>query len=487
MARYLLSILLLTAIFPAALPAASEDEIAEAYRSIDPVDVYACCRKIASDEFAGRLTGHEGYTAAAQWAASKFREWGLRPVCENGGYLQAYPSPYTVVDRAEMILHLARTGADGTRSCRDTVLAAGMDFIPQLYTDSGRHEAGLVFAGWGISAPDLGWDDYAGIDVEGRFVVCFRGTPEREGYEFEPYDEHRKRMETARAKGAVGLLYIYPEPIANPNGDWLEGFTPAIISEKAADLFLAERQSTCTDLREDLSGSKCPISFELDATISYDVASRHFPKGTGWNIAGYIEGSSPDSRDECIVVGGHFDHCGLHMGMLFAGANDNASGSATVMEIAEAFSILKRPPKRSVMFVLFGGEEKGLEGSRYFAGNVPGGFDRVDAMFNFDMTGEGEGTNCGYTSDPPALLEVLKDADMNIGTLRRTWRIDHIGVRSSDFAPFYLKGAACVAFFSNGPHLHYHETGDTIYRINPEIMADIARLGFLAAYKWADR
>lgn len=487
MHRFIIPILALAGFFaPAAASAGGDADLAAACRSIDPIDAYVLCRKIASAQFAGRLTGHEGYTAAAEWAASTFAGWGLAPAGDGGGYLQAYPSPYTVVDSARMVLHPAAAGDGVEKSVTDTVLTAGIDFMPQLFTDAGSRDAGLVFAGWGISAPELGWDDYAGIDAAGRFVICFRGTP-GEGREFEPYDEHRKRMETAREKGAAGLLYIYPEPIANPNGDWLEGFMPAIISEKAADLILAERGTDCGRLRKDLSGSDLPVSFALNTTISYDVASRHFPAGTGYNVAAYIEGSSPEHRGECVIVGGHLDHCGLHMGMLFTGANDNASGSATVMAIARAFSTLGVKPKRSVVFVLFGGEEKGLEGSRHFAGALPRGFERVDAMFNFDMTGEGEGVNCGYTPEPPGLLDLLQRAGGEVGTLRRTWKIEHVGVRSSDFAPFFLNGASCAAFFSNGPHLHYHMTGDTIHRINPEILADTARLGFLVAYRWADR
>jgi hypothetical protein len=108
-------------------------------------------------------------------------------------------------------------------------------------------------------------------------------------------------------------------------------------------------------------------------------------------------------------------------------------------------------------------------------------------MLNFDMDGEGEGTNCGYTVEPPEMLVTLEDADRHVKTLRTKWPIKHVGVRSSDFAPFFLKGAPCVACFSNGPHLHYHLPGDTIYRINPDMLADVARLGFLASHNWANR
>jgi Zn-dependent M28 family amino/carboxypeptidase len=129
----------------------------------------------------------------------------------------------------------------------------------------------------------------------------------------------------------------------------------------------------------------------------------------------------------------------------------------------------------------------GLQGSTYFSEHVPAQFQRVDAMFNFDMNGEGDGTAAIYSVKAPELKKVLEEADKTVKTLRQTGEIRDIGVRSSDFAPFFLKGADCVAFFSNGPHLAYHKTGDTIYRINPDIMADIARLAFLSAHAWADR
>ncbi len=453
------------------------------FDSIQPIDPYNYCKTMAAQEFAGRLTGHEGYTKAAEWAADYFEQWGLKPIDNKDGYLQPNPSPFTVVDSARMTLILPKDDSEN----EEIELDAGVDFLPLLFTDSGNSTADLVFVGWGISAPELNYNDYAGVDVKGKFVLCFRGTPDRSDKKFQKHDHHRHRMQTAKDKGALGLFYIYPEPIANPNGDWIEDFTPAMISEKTADKIFESKNITATDLKSDLQTYKRPISFPLDSKIEYRVFSRHFPDGTGYNVAGYVEGTDPELKNECVVIGGHFDHCGEHMGMLFAGANDNGSGSAVVMEVAEAFSKLEKKPKRAVMFVLFGGEEKGLEGSTYFADHLPKPFEKVDAMLNFDMTGEGEGTNFGYSFDSLDFRDVILEADQHVNTVRRNWEIKHVGVRSSDYAPFFLNGATCAAFFSNGPHLHYHKTGDTIYRINPDILADIAKLAFLSAYNWADR
>lgn len=481
----MLLVLFLFTPFDALAEKSRDPDLEAAIDSIEPSEVYGYCKRLSSDEFSGRLTGHEGYTGAARWVAERFAEWGLLPAGPDGGFLQSYPSPYTVVDEAAMTLLLPAQDEEG--SAKELDLEAGKDFLPQFYTDRGDIEAGMVFAGWGISAPEIGYDDYAGLDVEGKFVLCFRGTPDREDDRYIEHDHHRKRMITAKSYGAVGLIYIYPEPIGSPNGDWIEGFLPAMISEEIADSLLVRRNITAEKLKEDLRTYEKPISFELDVTVRYRVESRHYPEGIGYNVVGYIEGSDEKLRDECLIIGAHLDHCGRHIGFTYYGAQDNASGSAVVMEIARAFSALEKGPKRSVLFALFGGEEKGLEGSYHLVENLPARFGKMDAMFNYDMTGEGDGANCGCTPEPPELEETLREADERVGILRNVWPIRRVGVRSSDFAPFFLAGATCISFFSNGPHLHYHLPEDTIYRVNPDILADIGTLGFITAYRWADR
>jgi hypothetical protein len=471
------------------LPVRAEElvpELEKALASISGLEIYEYCRELSSTEYAGRLTGHDGYTAAAHWVAGRLSAWGLEPGGSEG-FLQPYPSPYTIVNSAEMTMLIPRADGAGGTELVEMPLEAGRDFLPQFYTDGGEREADLVFAGWGISAPDIGYDDYADIDVAGKFVLCFRGTPDSGNEQYEAHDHHRSRMEEAKSRGAVGLIYIYPEPIGNPNGDWIEGFTPAIISRRIADSVLAERDLTAEKLERDLAEQEKPSSFPLGASVRYRVDATHHPDGVGYNVAAFVEGSDERLKDEYIVIGAHLDHCGRHLGIDYPGAQDNASGSAVVMGIAAAFASLERRPKRSVVFVLFGGEEKGLEGSYLFAENRTLPFSKIDAVFNFDMTGEGEGTNCGYTPEPAELKRTVEEADEHVATLRKMWPIEGVGVRSSDYAPFFLKGAASVSFFSNGPHLHYHKPGDTIYRINPDMLADIARLGFLAAYAWADR
>ncbi len=484
-AACVLAVLLAAAASTAQVP---DKNLRDGLAAISPAEAYDIVKTLARPEYGGRLTGDKGYTAAAQWAAKKLAAWGLKPVSAKDGYLQPYPSPFTIIDKAEMTVLLPEGPPDPAKasSYKEMKLVPEKDFLPLLYSASADRTAETVFAGWAISAPELGYDDYAGLDVKGKFVLCFRGTPDA-GPGFTHYDEHRTRMKAARDRGALGLVYIYDEIASNPNGDYLEDFTPAEISPKVMDAILKETGSTTADLKQALTAWKRPISFPLRAKIRLAVASRHFPEAVGYNVVGYIEGSDPKLRRECVVIGGHFDHCGAHMGLLFPGADDNASGSATSMEAGKALAALARKPKRSIVIALFGGEELGLQGSTWFADHVPGPFDKVAGMINFDMTGEGDGLWGAAPAEPAEFRRALEEADRSVRILRGLGTIRGVGVRGSDFAPFFVKGIPAASLGSNGPHLAYHQTGDTIYRINPDIMADAAKVAMLAAFAWADR
>lgn len=472
----------------AAIPLPAQEQGAQVSPGLESVtsqDIYEFCKTLASPRFAGRLTGHSGYTEAARWIGTMFDNWGLKPLDTNQGHLQPFPTEYTTVEQASMSLLLP--APDGESGESEVKLEAGRDFLPLIYSDSGDQTGQVVFAGWGIHAPELNYDDYAGIEVKDRFVLCFRGTPDPSDPRFQESDEHRTRMRIARQQGALGLIYIYDEPIANPNGNWIRGFTPAVISQKTADLIFKERALQASSLRADLQKYKRPISFPTRARVRLTVQSVHVADGTGYNIVGVIEGDDPTAKSEYVVVGGHADHCGYQAGLLFPGANDNASGTAAVMGIAKALASNAKKPRRSVVIALFGGEESGLKGSEFFARHLPPRLGKPVAMLNFDMVGEGDGTRAGFSHDRPELDTLLAQADAGVKILRGTSPMRRVGVQGSDFAPFFAMGIPCISFSSNGPHLQYHQSGDSIYRVNPEIMADTARLGYLAAVLLADR
>jgi hypothetical protein len=453
-----------------------EVKLARGLAVVDGQAAYEFCRALAAERFEGRLSGSPGYAAAARWAAAKFEDWRLE--APAGGFMQPYPSPYSQVDKAEMSFFVAD---------KESKLQAGKDFLPLLFSASGCASGTVVFAGWGISAPELGYDDYAGVDVRGKFVLCFRGTPDDDDKRFQHYDEHRVRMRAARDKGALGLIYIYPDVQANPNGERLEKFLPAMISEAAADQLFESRKIKVLELKKDLQTYRVPITFAIDARIDFSVAARYFAEGVGYNVVAYLQGSDPRLRDEYVILGAHLDGCGRHLDMLFPGADDNASGSAVVMEIARVFSAARIRPRRSILFVLFGGEEMGLLGANHFAKALPAPIKKISAMFNFDMEGEGDRAFAQFSQEPATLKADIERADASVHVISGSEYFKGVGVRSSDFAPFYLQGIPCAAFYSNGPHLKYHVGGDSIFRINPDILGDIARLAFLSAWFWAER
>lgn len=450
-----------------------EPRLAAGWDTIAPEDAYQLVKRMASPEFGGRFTGNPKYTAAAKWAASVFQEWGLAPIDARNGHLQAYPTPYATVDEAR--LDVIQGGAT-------TTAAVPRHFMPMTFSASGSARAGTVFVGWGIHAPDLGYDDYAGVDVKGRFVLCFRGTPDADP-KWIPHDAHRTRMRTAHDMGARGLVYIYPEVIVNTNSDMIDGFFQALVSNETADQVLAEKGTSVAALQKQLRESKRPASMALGAVFDLTVKSRYVADGTGYNVVGYVRGTDPALAHECVVVGGHFDGVGEHLGLFFPGADDNASGSAVVMEAAEAFAKNGVRPKRSVVFALFGGEEMGSSGAEHFVAHLPAPFEKVAAFLNFDM--EGVGDKAGAFMSAPLLesTALLEKADAGLGILARVGEMTGLGNRSGDVAPFFLKGYPVAAVMSTGrrPAFSYHLPGDSVEIVQPAIVANVARL----AYRWA--
>lgn len=499
-ATYLLAAVVLTS--STFLPAQElKPSHAKGLATIQWQDVYGYAKKLTSEEFAGRYTGTAGHEAMGAWAASQFKQWGLKPISEKEGYLQRYPVTFTTVDNAAMSVFLpvkTETGKGDAEPAdkdapakppelKEEKLKLGEDFLPYISSGTADATAEVVFVGWGVSAPEDGYDDYAGIDVRGKIVLAFSGAPFTD--EDKAYEARRRARAVAKEKGAVGFITI-AKPTGHPNGErWTEAFPSALLSETVADKILAEKKLNVADLKKDLQTYNRPLSFPLHAKIHIASASQHHTDGLGLNVAGIIPGSDPALKDEVVILGAHSDHMGTIGDILFPGADDNASGTAVVMENAQAFASVKPRPKRSVMFVLFGGEEIDILGARYMAQHLPAPFTKVALVINFDMVGQGDGARASCSTTPPELKQVILDADSRVKIIKGEIRTrDPKRIGGTDHTAFaVLLGCPTAAFFSNGPHPFYHEPADTIYRVNPDIMAQIARLAFLTAAQWADR
>ncbi len=221
----------------------------------------------------------------------------------------------------------------------------------------------VVYAGYGITAPELNYDDYAGIDVRGKIILIERESPVSPGAgaeKFNPwykYSFHQHKLENASRHGAIGMLYNYG-PIANPNNSYIENFVYVHVGDSVVkDIFTG----TGINYRENLgkiNKTLKPGSFNTGKNVTIKMSTQHFPDGKGSNIIGLLKGSDPELSKEVIIIGAHLDHLGKCYEMM-PGANDNASAVAVMMGVAKALAQNHIPLKRSVMFISFGSEEQG--------------------------------------------------------------------------------------------------------------------------------
>jgi hypothetical protein len=391
---------------PAKSPAALPAEVMVAGRAIAPARLEAHVRTLADDKLEGRGTGTRGYDMAAQYVAEQMQAMGLMPG-GRGGYLQ--PVPFVRAD-----LKAAASSFALVKGGESVPLAVGKDVIlsPDYLRAKWTTEASLEFAGYGVSAPELGYDDFANLDVRGKVLVTFRGAPPRFPNDQRAYYSNSiVKDQIAAARGAIGILQIQkPDDEARapwernmrqsklPGFRWLDaGGAPANVQ---AAIELAGSLSPQTEPRvfegspktyaqavADAESSRVqgfPLAWSVKAERVTEQARTSSP-----NVVGVLRGSDPKLRNECIVVSAHLDHLGISEPVngdsVNNGAYDNASGTAMMLEVARAFTSLKVRPKRSMVFLSVTGEEKGLQGSDYFARNdAP---DSLDVMgdVNLDM------------------------------------------------------------------------------------------------------
>ena len=440
-------------------------------------------RDLCRPEFQGRKTGLPGARKAAEWIADRFQDWGLKPLDLKGSYIQEYPM--IVTDQAKTARMELKNGMFGPVTYQE-----GNDFTVYFNSGSGRVTAEVVFAGFGISEPSKGRDDYQGIDVEGKVVLIYRGMPQ-DGKDWSKENERDVKTITAARHKAAGFLMLEDHEWTIRGGTiHEEGYVPGMpafnVSKKLArDLFRSTGRNIDLVIRDLARKNQ---SFPLGKTVSMEVRMVPVNPGKGENVAGMLVGSDPVLRHEVIVVGAHMDHNGVSPDKTsYVGADDNASGTAVVMELARVLSLRKDSLKRSVVFVGFGGEEQGLRGSKAFAEHPPVPIDSVCAMFNFDMTGQGDGGGGfgGRNYFPEEIGDMaaaLDDSSRMRLVLTRGW-----GMGGSDHAPFIQRGIPALGFFSTGDHPFYHLLEDTPDLINPASLQFVGDRAFEAIERLAQR
>jgi len=487
---------------------------------------------LASDALQGRMSLQPGDDVAIQWIASEFAKAGLSPGAE-GSFLQPVDLIEYRSDRTQSFVGLRRSGCEKQWRYPDILGAYRADVDVS---------GDVVFAGYGITAPELNYDDYQGIYAHNKIVLIFDHEPQENdaksifnGTGNTRYATTRVKVLNAQAHGAVGVLIVaepnrkHPsnqERIARIGGSVTRAvplpsqalahdelhIPAAVISDAAAKEFLANAAGSATELQSAIDRTLKAQSHALPdtyATIHYRNSS--IKTGKSYNVVGLLEGSDPKLKAETILISAHHDHDGMSGAEVWHGADDNGSGSVGVVALAHAFAAnaaakAGAKPKRSILFVVFAAEERGLLGAFYMAAHPLRPLDTTRAMINFDMIGRNE-TESDQTK---GLLEIPADTTNRLNLIGALYSPDysrtvveenkHIGLvlddrfdheaalnvffRSDQF-PFVLHNVPAFWWFT-GFHPDYHHTTDTAEKINYVKMAKILRLAYLTGFRFAD-
>jgi hypothetical protein len=441
---------------------------------------------LASDELAGRAPGTPELDKAADFTASEFERIGLEPPPGMNDYFQPFTMP------------LSTTLGPGTSLLlNDKPLVLNTDFSPLSLTGEGPFEGKVVFVGYGITHPKsdsqaiAAYDDYAGMDVHGKVVLAMREEPRDAAGKSRFAGQNQKwsdgvyfgaKAKNAAAHGAAALLIVTRPASGGADQVMMFAREPSVgggehipviqISRRAADLMLEmSRSKDLATLQNELDATLRPEPFELnDIDVSGDVTIKKSSARVK-NVVACLPGHG-EHEDEYVVVGAHYDHLGKgqlgHMlggaGSIYHGADDNASGTAAVLDLAAKMKEAG-PLPRSVIFALFTGEEEGLIGSDHFIKNPPVPLDKIVAMLNLDMVGRMKDDTLlmGGWGTAPAFEGIMKQAVEGTGV--RTQSFEKGGFGPSDHMSFALKKIP-VLFLFTGLHMDYHRPTDTADKIN---------------------
>jgi hypothetical protein len=470
---------------------------------------------LADDAREGRGPGLKGLDDAAQYIASRFADLKLKPVPGADGYFQHFTIPGDV--RPEGGTKFAVKGPGGL-----AIEPKAFDkYVAMSIGGSGKVEAApVVFAGYGITAKEdggkLDYDDYAGIDVKDKVVLILRREPQQKdenspfaGTSNTIYAAFRTKARNALDHGAAAVLLVNdvggtaeagdPLPPPGVSGGDGKGVPFLHVKREVGDALLkAAGAPSLAELETQIDADLKPVSRVLDGvTVDLDLTMTREPLKVK-NVLGMIEGSGP-LADETLIIGAHYDHVGRGgsgslapgSGDIHNGADDNASGTATVLELARRLSSRTEPLPRRVVFMLFSAEERGLLGSRYYVEHPLIPLDQTIAMLNFDMVGRLEAdrklTIYGGPSSPgfEELARSIASSQDILPTVVKSGPEMRF-FEASDHASFYKKGIP-VLFAFTGTHDDYHRPSDDSDKIDYDGMTKIANMGELLALDLALR
>ena len=449
-------------------------------------------RYLSSDSLKGRQAGMPGDSLSAEYIKNELISYGLAPLSGDG--LQRFKVTSRIVP-----------GEENSFSINEKTYTPEKDFTPLAFTSNADLQSEVLFVGYGfnINNDSLKWNDYKGIDVKGKWVLIIRADPEpdKSVSPFIPFSGDRDKALLAKDMGAAGVLMV-SGPAFDPqdtfeslnSSDYSVDIPVIRIKRDVANDILAKAKTTVANLEKKLNDTRKPASLATGVMVKAK-AEIIIEKNNTRNVVMLLPGQDELFKNEYIIIGAHFDHLGMggpgsssravDTVAVHHGADDNASGVAMMLELAEKFAHTKGSHKRSIIFIAFTGEELGLLGSKYFTENPGIDLSKVNAMINLDMVGRltdstslqiaGVGTAEGFKDF------VIANSDTSI----IKFSFSNEGYGPSDHSSFYGKNIP-VLFYSTGAHLDYHTPSDTYDKINYKGMVAISKIVFDIVEKLAN-
>ncbi|MCK6474568.1 MAG: M28 family peptidase [Planctomycetes bacterium] len=471
--------------------------------AVDKGELLGHIKYLSSADLRGREAGTPDQRRAAEYISAEFARYGLQPLsdtAEDGArrmFLQKFELP--------VVKEFGRETALAFTIGKETVaLERGKDYAPLAAAlKATKADAGVVFAGYGIAEPKHNYDDFAKVDLAGKWALLLRYEPQEQdpnsvfdGKKTTPHSFFGTKINNCVIRKAAGVL-IVTGPASRPEQpDQAKGIGHELIGDFGVPVFEITREAAAKLLKpsgfaladlqagidKDLSCHSMALKDASAAGTSEVVVD---PQPT-YNVVARLEGRDEKLKEEVVVLGAHCDHVGLGnfgsllgakgKGRIHPGADDNASGTAGLLEAAQYFAALKpeERPRRSIVFIAFSGEEKGLLGSEHWVEHPAVPLKDVVAMVNMDMIGRSAGghvqiSGVGTSPGFKALVELAaKDSALKIA-------LGSSGVAPSDNTTFFNKNIP-VLFFFTGTHPDYHQPGDTWDKINAPVAAEVARI-----------
>jgi hypothetical protein len=456
--------------------------VAQTLGAADPVRYLDDIKALTAPAMEGRGAGTKGIAHAAALLEKHCKQLGLQPAGTKS-YLQ----PFTVITGAKLKSH-NRIAVDNEG--KKSELKLNQDFVPFSFSASGSATAPLVFAGFGATAEEFGYDDYAGIDVKDKIVVLLRYEPA--GFAAKSGNAGLTRHSqlitkaiNARNHGAKAIIVVNGKlgdgeedlltRFGSVSGPENTGIILVQVKNQVAEEWFRGAGKSLADLQGQIDHSTKPQSFalpdQLRASINVDIETT---RATVNNVLAYL----PGKTDEYVIIGAHYDHLGYgnadslapsQIGQIHPGADDNGSGTAGVLELARLFAPMKGQLPRGILFASFAGEELGLLGSAHWVQNPTLPLDKAVAMLNMDMIGrikDGK-VYIGGVGTGSTLKALLEQAQTGSG-----FKIEYSpgGYSASDHTSFVTKRIPVLFFFS-GLHSDYHKPSDTWDKIDPQAAA----------------